>query len=182
MTFLIADPEMMAVAATDLAVLDSDLAAAHAAAATPTAALMPAAADEVSVRIAHLFSEHAHGFQALAGKASAFHEHFVQNLNASATAYASADDPLDRLLAPGLQYGWDRFKYETQRELIDTGRKLNLIGWQDKLTQQLRQVLDDIAAALAIGVIVVALGGLILIEALVRFTQDLREWLGSLLP
>ena len=41
--------------------------------------------------IAHLFSEHAHGFEALAGKASAFHEQFAQNSRTCAAAYSSTD-------------------------------------------------------------------------------------------
>jgi hypothetical protein len=84
----------MAAAANDLAGICSDLSVAHSAAAQATVALTPAAADEVSVGIAHLFSEHAHGFQALAGKASAFHGQFVENLKASAASYVSADGPI----------------------------------------------------------------------------------------
>src|SRR6516162_8957943 len=94
MSYVIAAPEMMAAAATDLANVGSDLSAAHSAAAQATVALTPAAADEVSVGIAHLFSEHAHGFQALAGTASAFHGQFVENLKASAASYVSSDGPI----------------------------------------------------------------------------------------
>ena len=59
MSYVIAAPEMMAAAATDLAGIGSDLSAAHTAAAAPTVALVPAAADEVSAGIAHLFSTYA---------------------------------------------------------------------------------------------------------------------------
>jgi len=65
---------MLAAAAADLATIDSSLSAAHTAAAAPTFALVPAAADEVSASIAHLFSQHAEDYQALAGQAAAFHE------------------------------------------------------------------------------------------------------------
>jgi ABC-type transporter Mla subunit MlaD len=85
-----AAPETMTSAATDLANIGSDLSAAHRAAA-PTLALTPAAADEVSVSIAHLFSRYAEDYQGLAGKAAASQEQFVQNLTASAHSYASAE-------------------------------------------------------------------------------------------
>ncbi|OBI57813.1 hypothetical protein A5706_19450 [Mycobacterium sp. E796] len=51
----------------------------------------PAAADEVSAGIAHLFSGYAQDYHALAGKAAAFQEQFVQHLTASAASYASAE-------------------------------------------------------------------------------------------
>jgi PE family len=59
MSYAIATPETLAAATADLATIDSSLSAAHTAAATQTVALAPAAADEVSASIAHLFSQHA---------------------------------------------------------------------------------------------------------------------------
>ena len=56
MSYVIAAPEIMTEAATDLATIGSTLSAAHLAAAAPTVAVLPAAADEVSAGIAHLFS------------------------------------------------------------------------------------------------------------------------------
>ena len=91
MSYMIAAPEMMTSAATDLATIGADLSAAHQMAATPTVGLVPAAADEVSASIAHVFSQHAAGYQALAGQAAAFHAQFVHNLTASAASYTSAD-------------------------------------------------------------------------------------------
>jgi PE family protein len=91
MSYVIAAPEMLAAAAGDLATIDSSLSAAHTAAAAPTVALVPAAADEVSASIAHLFSQHAEDYQAVAGQAAAFHQQFIQNLNASARSYASTE-------------------------------------------------------------------------------------------
>jgi len=88
---LIAAPEMMTAAATDLAIIGSDLSMAHLAAAVPTVALVPAAADEVSAGVAHLFSRYAEDFQGLAGRATAFHENFAQHLTAGAHSYASAE-------------------------------------------------------------------------------------------
>jgi hypothetical protein len=98
MSYVIAVPEMMAATATDLASISTDLSAAHSAAAQATVALTPAAADEVSVGIAHLFSEHAQGFHALAGKAAVFHEQFAQNLKAGAASYVNTEDAIAALL------------------------------------------------------------------------------------
>jgi hypothetical protein len=91
MSFVIAAPEIMTAAATDLATIGSNVSTAHMAAEPPTVALVPAAADEVSTSIAHLFSQHAQGYQALAAKAAAFHEQFVQHLSASVRSYAAAE-------------------------------------------------------------------------------------------
>jgi hypothetical protein len=99
MSYLIAAPEMMAAAATDVAAVGSALSAAHMAAA-PTVAVVPAAADEVSAGIAHLFSRYAQGYQALAGQAAAFHEQFVQHLTASAGSYAATEAVNASLLQP----------------------------------------------------------------------------------
>ena len=91
MSLVIAAPELMANTAVDLANIGSTLDAAHMAAAIPTAAVVPAAADEVSVSIAHLFSLHAQDYQALAGQAAAFHEQFVHRLTSGAAAYANTE-------------------------------------------------------------------------------------------
>jgi hypothetical protein len=91
MSLVIAAPELMADTAMDLANIGSTLNAAHMTAANPTVTVVPAAADEVSVSIAHLFSLHAQDYQALAGQAAAFHQQFVQHLTSSAASYASAE-------------------------------------------------------------------------------------------
>ena len=88
---MLAVPELIATAATDIAGIGSTLTAAHAVAAGPTTAIIPAAADEVSGAVAHLFSAHGAGFQALAGKAVAFHDQFVENLKAGAASYTGAE-------------------------------------------------------------------------------------------
>ncbi len=100
MSYVIAAPEMMAAATTDLATIGSTLSAAHTAAAAPTVTVMPAGADEVSMSIAHLFSRHAQGYQGLAGQASLFHKQFVQQLKASAGSYASIEAANALLLRP----------------------------------------------------------------------------------
>jgi PE family len=98
MSYVMAAPEMMTSAATDLATIGSNVSAAHMAAAAPTLALLPAAADEVSASIAQLFSEHAADYQALAAQAAAFNERFVQNLTASAGWYASIETAINAYL------------------------------------------------------------------------------------
>ncbi|WP_156686464.1 PE family protein [Mycobacterium sp. Marseille-P9652] len=91
MSAVMATPDLMVQAARDLASVGSTVNAAHLLAAAPTVAVLPAAADEVSAGIAHLFSGYAQDYQALAGKAAAFQDQFVQHLTASAGAYASAE-------------------------------------------------------------------------------------------
>jgi hypothetical protein len=105
MSYVLAAPELMTAAATDLAAIGSAVDAAHAAAAGPTTGLIPAAADEVSTGIAALFSAHAADYQAQATKAVAATSSFAANLTGSAGAYASAEDTLHALLV-GLTQGY----------------------------------------------------------------------------
>lgn len=84
-------PELVAAAANDYAKIGVLLGEAHAAAAASTVELLPAAADEVSAGIAHLFSEHAEDYQKVASQAAAFHDRFAAQVNASAGGYASAE-------------------------------------------------------------------------------------------
>jgi PE family len=91
MSDVTAVPEAIAAAATDVAAVGSTVNAAHMAAAAPTVAVIPAAADEVSAGIANLFSGFAKEYQTLAGQASAFQQQFVQHLHASAASYSSAE-------------------------------------------------------------------------------------------
>src|SRR5215831_13021332 len=91
MSFVIAVPEMMTSAATDLSNIGAALSAAKAAAATSTTGVLAAAEDEVSVAIAALFSAHAEGFQALGAQAAAFHDQFVRAVTAGAGSYVGAE-------------------------------------------------------------------------------------------
>jgi hypothetical protein len=91
MSYVTAVPEMLAAAAADVAAVGSTVSAAHLVAAAPTIAVIPAAADEVSASIAHLFSQAAQEYHALAGRAAAFGEQFVQHLRASAGSYAATE-------------------------------------------------------------------------------------------
>ena len=104
MSFLIATPEMVSTAATDLAGIASNLGAANRAAAASTTGVLPAALDEVSAEIAALFGAHGEAFQAASARAAAFHEQFVQLLGAGATAYANTESNVAQALtsaAPG---------------------------------------------------------------------------------
>lgn len=91
MSFVIATPEMVAAAAADLANIGSTVSAANATAAAPTIGMLAAGADEVSAAIAALFGAHAQAYQKLSAQAAAFHNQFVQALNAGANTYASAE-------------------------------------------------------------------------------------------
>ena len=91
MSQLMVAPELIAAAATDVAAVGSSLDAAHLAAAVPTVAVIPAAADEISAGIAHLFSQHAQKYQSVAAQAMAFNDQFAQHLNAGAHSYATAE-------------------------------------------------------------------------------------------
>ncbi|ORV74455.1 PE-PGRS family protein, partial [Mycobacterium gastri] len=88
---MIAAPEAIAAAATDLAGIGSAIGAANAAAAANTEVVLVAGADEVSAAIAVLFGAHGQAYQALSAQAAAFHAQFVQALTAGAGSYASAE-------------------------------------------------------------------------------------------
>src|SRR6201988_1990720 len=91
MSFVVAVPDVLGMAATDLASLGSTISSANAAAAARTTGVLAAAEDEVSAAIAAVFSAHGQGFQALGAQAAASHDQFVQALTAGAGSYVSAE-------------------------------------------------------------------------------------------
>ncbi|OBF55088.1 hypothetical protein A5787_03545 [Mycobacterium sp. 852002-50816_SCH5313054-b] len=91
MSFLFADPEALAAAASDLFGIGSTLSTANTAAAVPTSAVAAAAADQVSAQVAAFLSEHGMGYQQVSAQIAGFHEQFVQALSAGAGAYAAAE-------------------------------------------------------------------------------------------
>lgn len=91
MTSLLATPEIITSAVTDIESIGSSISAASAAAASPISGLLPAAADEVSVAIANMLGEHGREFQAVVGQFEAYHTQFQQNLAAAASAYAQTE-------------------------------------------------------------------------------------------
>jgi hypothetical protein len=91
MSFVMATPELLTAAASDLANIGTTLTTANAAAAAHTTGVVAAAEDEVSAAVAAVFSAHGQGFQALGAQAAAFHEQFVQTLTAGAGSYLSTE-------------------------------------------------------------------------------------------
>jgi PE family len=88
MSFVIAAPEYVAGAATDLANIGSWINSANSAALGPTSGVLAAGTDEVSAAIAALFTSHAQAYQALSAAAQAFHSQFVQLMSGGAGQYA----------------------------------------------------------------------------------------------
>jgi len=92
MSDLFGVPDEVAAAAGNLGGIGSTLSAANAAAAFPTTGgLAAAGADDVSMAVAALMGGHGQGYQSFAAQIEAFHQEFVQNLSAGASAYAAAE-------------------------------------------------------------------------------------------
>jgi PPE-repeat protein len=91
MSFLNVVPETVAAATGTLGSIGSGLSAATTGAAAPTTGIAAAAQDEVSIAIAGAFGNFGQEFQAVSAQAAAFHQQFVQLLNASAGSYAAAE-------------------------------------------------------------------------------------------
>ncbi len=102
MSYLVAVPESLSSAATEVAGIGSTLTAANVAAALPTTTIVAAAEDEVSLGIATLFAGYAREYQGLSAQVEAFHLQFVRLLTSGAGAYAAAElaniNPLERAL------------------------------------------------------------------------------------
>lgn len=91
MSFVFANPDVLATAATDLAQVGGAINAAHADAAAQTTSMVAAAEDEVSTAIAALFMAYARDYRTLSTQAAEFHDSFVQVLKASAGSYLAAE-------------------------------------------------------------------------------------------
>jgi hypothetical protein len=91
MSFVTAQPEALAAAASSLAGIGSAMSSGNAAAAAPTTGVVPAAADEVSALTAAQFAAHAQMYQAMAAQAAAIHEQFVATLGTSSGSYAATE-------------------------------------------------------------------------------------------
>jgi PE family protein len=91
MSFVTAQPEMLAAAAGDLHGIGASISAENAVAAAPTTGVIPAAADEVSALTAAQFAAHAQLYQAISAQAAAIHEMFVSTLATSAGSYAATE-------------------------------------------------------------------------------------------
>jgi len=101
-SFVLATPNMIAAAATDLANIGSAVNAANTAAAARTTAILDAAADEVSAAVTAAFDAHAQQYQAPSAQAAAFHDQFVRALTVGGSLYAGTEaanaGPLQPLL------------------------------------------------------------------------------------
>jgi hypothetical protein len=99
MSFVLAEPEIMAAVAANIQGIGSAVSEASAAAAAPTSGLLAAAGDEVSAAIASLFGAHGQEFQTVISQAQAFQNQFQHSLAGAANAYANAEVAI----ATGLQ-------------------------------------------------------------------------------
>ena len=91
MAFVLAAPQALTDAASNVADIGSSLNAATNSAAEQTISLPAAAADEVSAAVAELFSSHGQEFQHLSAAAANFHDKFTQALAAGADTYKTAE-------------------------------------------------------------------------------------------
>ncbi|POX87848.1 PE family protein, partial [Mycobacterium kansasii] len=102
MSFVIAVPEYVDAAATELGRIGSTISQANVLAAFPTTTIAAAGTDEVSVALAALFGSFGQQYQAISEQMTAFHNQFVRNLQATVNAYASTD-AANALAAAGQQ-------------------------------------------------------------------------------
>ena len=91
MSFLIAQPEILAVAADELQNINAAVGAGSSAAAGPTTGVVPAAADVVSLLTAAQFASHARRFQEISVQAATVRERLAATLGISAGSYAATE-------------------------------------------------------------------------------------------
>lgn len=106
MSYVITEPELVQVAAQDLAGIRESLAEATSTVAGPTTAIAAAGQDEISIAIASMFGNVGQQFQALNAQAQAFHAEFEGLLASGASAYVSAEAAnAEQLLANAMRGG-----------------------------------------------------------------------------
>ena len=91
MSFVTAQPELLASAANQLQGVGATIATQNAAAAAPTTGVVPAAADAVSALTATQFGAHAAIYQEVSAQAAAVHDMFVRTLGVSAGSYEATE-------------------------------------------------------------------------------------------
>lgn len=91
MSYVTTQPEALAASASTLQGVGCAVDSVSAAAAGPTTAIVPAAADEVSALTAVQFAAHGQLYQAVSAQAAAIHEMFVEVLKVSAGSYAATE-------------------------------------------------------------------------------------------
>jgi hypothetical protein len=123
MSYVNANPQMMADAAGNLASIGSTINTANASAAAGTSGVKAPGGDPVSAFISALFAAHAQIYQAAGAQAAKFHDQFVQTLREGAASYARAEaanaTPLHTV--PGVHSGPSRTP--TARHMIGNGAK-----------------------------------------------------------
>ena len=91
MSFVIAQPDLMAAAAAELNTINAVARAGSASAAAPTMGVVPAAADVVSMLTAAQFASHARLYQEMSAQAAMVREQLVTTLGISAGSYAATE-------------------------------------------------------------------------------------------
>lgn len=91
MSFVFAAPDEPSVSAANLQSIGAAPNAQNTASASPAVAVVPAAADEVSVLTAARFAAHAQRFQELSARAAAIQDLMAVMLAASAGSYAATE-------------------------------------------------------------------------------------------
>lgn len=91
MSLVYAEPDALSAASEELASINAAMAAGNAAAATPTAGVVPAASDWVSVLTATQFARHAELYQQISAQATAIHEQMAATLGINAGSYAGTE-------------------------------------------------------------------------------------------
>lgn len=156
MSFLGAVPEDVQAAAQNLAGIRSMLAESSASAASPTAGIVAAAEDQVSARVAALFSAFGQDYQIISAQAQQFHAQFVNLLGAGADAYLGTEaaaasglaaartaGPARVLLATGAGAGLASVAGPYQTLFANTAANLQVLGgaWRANPVPFLRQFL-----------------------------------------
>ncbi len=91
MSFVTTLPEALAAAAAQLEGIGTGMAAQNAAAAAPTTAIAPAAADQVSALQATQFSAFGNLYQSVSAQAQAIHQQLVSALGSNAGSYGATE-------------------------------------------------------------------------------------------
>ena len=91
MSFLIAQPEILAVAADELHTINAAVGSGSSAAVGPTTGVVPAAADVVSLLTAAQFASHARLFHEIGAEAAAVRAQLATTLGVSAGSYAATE-------------------------------------------------------------------------------------------
>ena len=91
MSFVIAQPQLLAAAAAELHTINAAVQAGNVAAAGPTVGVSPAAADVVSMLAAAQFASHARLYQEISAQAVTVREQSATMLGISAGSYAATE-------------------------------------------------------------------------------------------